>query len=200
MPQLSWLSLYEVGLVDLTPLAALPRLTSLSMTCNSIVDLSPLANLINLTTLDIGKGSSCEVPGQVTDITPLADLVGLATLGLAGQDVDSLAALEKLTHLEFLVLAQSERLASLTGLENAGYLDYAVFTDTLVSDISVLTGHPTLRTLYLSGSPVSDLAPLVTAEALESLYIRVTEVDCALQSENLAALTDRGVDVSSDCD
>jgi internalin A len=201
MPRLSWLSLYEVGLVDLSPLAALPRLTSLNATCNSITDLSPLQNLVNLTTLDIGKASNCiDLPGQVSDLTPLADLLGLATLGLAGQDADSLAALSKLTHLDFLVLANNERLESLAGLESADYLQYVVLTDTLVNDISSLAGHPTLQTLYLSGSPVSDLTPLVTADALERLYVVATELDCTEQAENLATLQSRGVEISSDCD
>ena len=199
MSSLSWVTMSEVGLTDLTPFAALPRLTSLRADCNSITQLSPVASLINLVELSVGKSSSCEVPGQVTDISPLEDLIGLATVDLSGHDIDSLAPLAALTQLEWLILATNRRLASLAGLERARHLQYFVATDTLVSDISVFAGHAALETLWLSGSSVSDLTPLLTATALQELYIRVTAVDCAGQASNLATLEANGVTISSDC-
>jgi Leucine-rich repeat (LRR) protein len=200
MSSLSWVTMSEVGLTDLTPFAALPRLTSLRADCNSITDLSPIAGLINLVDFSVGKSSSCEVSGQVTDIGPLRDLVGLASLDLSGHDIDSLLPLAALTRLQWLILATNPRLASLAGLENASHMAYFVATDTLVSDIAVFAGHPTLQTLWLSGSNVSDLTPLLTASALEELYIRVTAVDCEEQAENIAVLQANGVTISSDCD
>lgn len=200
MTSLSWLTVSEVGLSDLTPFASLPRLTSLRADCNSITDLSPIASLINLVDFSVGKSSSCEVAGQVTDLTPLRDLVGLASLDLSGHDIDSLAPLAPLTQLEWLILATNRRLSSLAGLENAEHLQYFVATDTLVDDISVFAGHPAVETLWLSGSSVSDLSPLLTAAALQELYIRVTPVDCEAQAENLATLEANGVTISSDCD
>ncbi len=200
MSSLSWVTMYGVGLTDLTPFASLPRLTTLDVDCNSYTDLSPLASLVNLVGLNLGKSSSCTAPGQVTDISPLEALVGLADLDLSGHDLDSVTSLQSLPHLQYLVLASNARLSSLAGLENADALDYFVATDTLVSDVSVFADHPTLQTLWLSGSPVSDLGPLLTATALEDLYIRATSVDCTDQASNLAALTANGVSVSSDCD
>jgi hypothetical protein len=200
MTALSWVTMSEVGLTDLTPLAALPRLTSLRADCNSITDISPVASLINLVDFSIGKSSSCEVPGQVTDISPLRDLVGLSALDLSGHDIESLGSLTALTQLEWLILATNRRLGSLAGLERAGHLQYFVATDTLVSDISLFAGHPTLQTLWLSGSGVSDLTPVLTAAALQYLYIRATPVDCEAQAENLASLEANGVNISSDCD
>lgn len=200
MTALSWLSISEAGLTDLAPLAALPRLNTLRLGCNSFTDLSPLASLINLVELDIGKGSACEVPGQVTDISPLSSLPGLATLVLSGHDLDSLEPLAPLTHLRWLILASNERLASLTGLEPASHLRYFVATDTQVSDLSVFTNHPSVETLWLSGSPVSDLTPLLGASALEELHVVATEVDCTEQAENLQALADSGVEVESSCE
>ncbi|HEU5073009.1 MAG TPA: hypothetical protein VFU02_02535 [Polyangiaceae bacterium] len=200
MTSLSWVSMYTVGLTDLTPFAALPRLTDLGLPCNSISDLSPIASLVNLTSFSVGKSSACEVPGQVTDISPLADLVALATLDLSGHDIDSLTPLARLEQLEFLVLASNPNLASLAGLEALDHLEYFVVTDTQVSDLSIFENHPTLETLWLSGSAVSDLGPLLTADSLAELYIRVTPVDCQAQAANLAALAARGVTVSSDCE
>jgi internalin A len=200
MRSLSWVTMYNVGLTDLTPFASLPRLTTLEVDCNSITNVSPVASLINLIELNLGKSSSCEAPRQVTDIGPLEDLVGLASLDLSGHDVDSLAPLEPLTHLQWLILASNPRLSSLSGLESANFLEYFVATDTLVSDISLFANHPTVQTLWLSGSSVSDLTPLLTASSLEDLYIRATAVDCTEQAANLAALAANGVSVSSDCD
>jgi internalin A len=102
--------------------------------------------------------------------------------------------------LRWLILASNANLASLDGLENADDLEYVVVTDTSVSDVSLFAGHQTLETLWLSGSNVSDLGPLLTATALAELYIRATEVDCAAQAENMSALQANGVTVSSDCD
>ena len=200
MTSLSWVSMYTTGLTDLSPFATLPHLTSLDLSCNSFTDLSPIASLINLTSFSVGKSSSCEVPGQVTDISPLADLVALTTLDLSGHDIDSLASLSQLKYLQFLVLASNANLASLTGLEGAGYLEYFVATDTLVSDISVFAGHPALQTLWLSGSPVSDLEPLLSAGGLAELHVVQTEVDCEEQAAIIASLESNEVYVDSDCD
>lgn len=200
MSSLSWVSMYTVGLTDLTPFAALPRLTSLDLPCNSISDLSPIASLVNLTSFSVGKSSACEVPGQVSDIGPLANLVALATLDLSGHDIESLTPLARLEQLRFVVLAENRNLASLAGLEALDHLEYFVVTDTQVSDLSIFEDHPTLETLWLSGSAVSDLSPLLTASSLAELYIRVTAVDCEAQAGNLAALAAQGVTVSSDCD
>ena len=200
MPSLSWITIREAGLTSLTPFAALPRLTSLQVDCNSITDLSPIASLINLVDLNVGKSSSCEVPGQVTDASALEDLVGLSTLDLSGHDLSSLDSLRPLTHLQWLILASNANLASLDGIENADYLGYFVATDTSVSDVSLFAGHQALETLWLSGSRISDLGPLLTASALAQLYIRATEVDCQAQAENLSALQANGVSVTSDCD
>lgn len=200
MTSLSWVSIYGAGLTDLTPFAALPRLTSLQLNCNSITDLAPIYKLINLTTFSVGNDSSCLVPERVTNIGPLRDLVGLTTLDLSGQDIESLAPLAGLERLQWLILANNNNLASLAGLEQADYLEYFVATDTQVSDVSVFAGHPTVETLWLSGSQVSDLAPLLTAEALVDLYVVATPVDCAAQADNLAQLAANGVTVSSDCE
>lgn len=200
MTSLSWVTMHDVGLIDLTPFASLPRLTSLQVDCNSFTDISPIASLINLVQFNAGKSSSCEAPGQVTDITPLADLVGLADLDLSGHDIDSLASLAPLTHLQWLILASNANLASLSGIESAMFLEYFVATDTLVSDVSMFAGHPTVQTLWLSGSQVSDLAPLLTASALEEVYVRATSLDCEAQSANIAALEANDVYVSHDCD
>jgi internalin A len=201
MTALSWVTMGRAGLTDMTPFAALPRLTDLDLHCNSITDISPVASLINLVDFNIGKDSSCEaLPGQVTDISPLEDLVGLANLDLSGHDITSIGSLAPLTHLQWLILAANRNLASLVGLEDASFLEYFVATDTLVSDVSVFEGHSAVQTLWLSGSNVSDLGPLLTASALEQLHIRVTSVDCLAQAENITALEANGVYVDADCE
>lgn len=200
MTSLMSVSMNSVGLTDITPLAALPRLMSVNLQCNSITDISPLGSLISLQTLSLAKGSACNVPGQVTDIGPIGDLVALMTLDLAGHDIESVAPLASLTYLDFLVLADNGKLGSLEGLEALDYLRYFVATDTQVTDVSIFAEHPKLETLWLSGSQVSDLSPLLTAGSLLNLYIGATAVDCEAQAGNLASLAANGVTVSSDCE
>lgn len=200
MTSLRFMAINTAGLTDITPLAALWRLNSLNLQCNSITDVSPLGSLISLMTLSLAKGSACEVPGQVTDITPLSDLVALMTLDLAGHDIDSVTPLAPLKYLDFLVLANNANVAALEGLEPLDSLRYFVATDTEVSDVSIFEGHPTLETLWLSGSQVSDLGPLLTADSLLELHVVATDVDCEAQADTLAALAANGVTVSSDCE
>ncbi|MBN1605021.1 MAG: hypothetical protein JW940_00225 [Polyangiaceae bacterium] len=199
LTSVSWLTVDEAALTDLSPFAALPRLASLYAPCNPLVDLSSVASLINLTTLSLGQDSSCNDDSGVTDITPLAGLKGLVQLDLSGQNIESLVPLSHLTRLEWLVLASNANLASLAGLEPLSRLQYLVVTDTQVSDLSPLAGHEALETLWLSGSMVADLSPLLGLTSLEALYIVATPVDCTAQANNLAALEANGVTVNSSC-
>jgi internalin A len=199
LTSVSWVSIEDAALTDLSPFAALPRLSHLYAPCNPLVDLSSVASLINLTSLSLGQDSSCDDETGVTDIGPLAGLVGLVDLDLSGHNIQSLAPLSQLTRLEWLVLASNANLSSLADLKPLSRLNYLVVTDTQVSDLAPLAGHSALETLWLSGSMVADLTPLLGITSLKNLYIVATPVDCAAQADNLAALKANGVDVTSSC-
>ncbi len=200
LTSVSYLSVDEAGLTDLSPFAALPHLSTLQAPCNPLLDLSSVAALINLTTLNLGQGSQCDDETGVTDITPLAGLVGLTVLDLSGHNIDSLAALRSLTRLETLILASNASLSSLADIAPLSRLNYLVVTDTAVSDLTPLAGHTSIQTLWLSGSQVADLSPLLGIDSLTNLYIVATPVDCAEQANNIASLVASGVEVSSSCD
>ena len=176
MTDLSWVWMDNVGLTDLTPLAALPWLRELSAPCNPVTDLGPLASAVNLTLLRLGQYSDCELPGGVSDLSPLSEHTGLYDLDLDGHEVESLAPLAGLTHLRSLVLDGCAPLASLAGIEGATRLEYLVVSDTAITSLAPLAGLLRLGTLYAYGTGVADLAPLAGHPSLTDLYLGDTLV------------------------
>ena len=86
-----WLSNNQIRCIQ--PLASLHGLTILGLSGNSIQDLTPLARLEHLETLWLNSN-------QIQDIRPLASLSRLATLGLNGnrmEDIDGLLLLPSLS-------------------------------------------------------------------------------------------------------
>ncbi|GEM_PF-4257809 len=210
---------------DLAPLESVVNLTSLSLGQYShcelpggVSDLSPLSAHTGLHSLDLDGH-------EVESLAPLAALTHLEFLVLDGNaPLTSLAGIEGATRLEYLVVSDTAitSLAPLAELRRLGTL-YAYGTG--VTDLTPLAGHPTLTDLYLSDTPVADLGPLVDATALQYVDVARTQVtdlgplvqnpgigqndwvmvdgtplDCAAAAADLATLTDRGVNVYSDCE
>ena len=72
-----------------------------------------------------------------------------------------------------------------------------------VSDVSPLSGLVSLMILRLQGNSVTDLSPLVAnpglADTQDGVWLRNNPLDCEEQAENIQALEDRGVSVSTSC-
>jgi internalin A len=142
---------------DLTPLAELSHLKRIYMKTQGIKDISPLGTLNNLEDLSL-------MDNFITDLSPLTHLRHLKNLQLSGNPIEDLNPLKDLTKLEILWLGETG-LTFLYGhpkpkLDN--------------SDIQVLTSFKALKSLDLSGNPVSDLAPLRELSQLETLNLSRT--------------------------
>lgn len=150
---LSVLQLDDTGVRQLKGLRFATGLRRLFANNNQITDLSELRDLNQLTELQLNSN-------PITDLTPLSALP-LQVLYLYDTDIGELSALSNLTLTNLDVSRTAIR--SLTGLNNVSQLRYlsAAYTD--IADISVLQTANVLRSLYLYGTLVSRLEPLLTS-------------------------------------
>ncbi len=125
-------------------LARMKKVTQLSLRNVPITDLTPLAGLTTLERLYL-EGT------PVTDLTSLSGLTSLESLDLDGTSVIDLKPLAGLTRLERLDLA-STLVKDLTPLAGLASLVELSLSRTVVMDLEPLVGLTRLRWLYLTGT------------------------------------------------
>jgi len=225
MPGLSHLDVRCNPITELSPLAPLVNITSLSIPqgydCElegGVTDLSPLSGLTGLNSLDL-------TGHLIESLEPLRGLSQLEWVVLDNNPtLSSLSGLEESPYLNYLVVNNSA-ITSLLPLSQLTLLESLYASETLVESLAGLENHPALTTLYVADAPFSDLSPLRDATALQNLWLSGSEpselqplvdnlglgtgdyinlsstpLDCVGQADNLAALTARGVTVTSDCE
>jgi len=97
----SYVTLYNTQVSDLSPLAELKNLEELKLGNTQVSDLSPLAQLNNLRELSLYNE-------QVSDLSPLASLKKLEELLLGNTQVSDLSPLMELRNLKVLRLANTQ--------------------------------------------------------------------------------------------
>ena len=140
LTRLRTLLFYNNEVSDISPLAGLTNLEFLNFEDNSISDLSPLARLTNLEYLKINSNS-------FSDLSPLTGLTKLETLYLRNNSISDLLPLVGLTKLKTLYLSNNSisDLSPLTANIGLGTEDTIVIVENPLSDISINTHIPTLR-------------------------------------------------------
>ena len=140
LTRLRTLLFYNNEVSDISPLAGLTNLEFLNFEDNSISDLSPLARLANLEYLKINSNS-------FSDLSPLTGLTKLETLYLRNNSISDLLPLVGLTKLKTLYLSNNSisDLSPLTANIGLGTGDTIVIVENPLSDISINTHIPTLR-------------------------------------------------------
>ena len=186
------LSIDRNQVVDVSPLANLTGLKELHIQNNQIVDVSPLANLTELTDLTLANNA-------ITDFRPLFGL-NLQSVDIDIRQLQELASgeveipdpnleraireetgLPSETPLTELVMSQltaltarTNRIADLTGLEQATNLKSLNLAENEIQDITPLAGLINLESLILRDNPISNLAPLANLTNLT--YINLAGV------------------------
>lgn len=127
LTQLTYLSLGENQIQDISALANSTHLTNLNLGFNHIQDVSVLANLTKLTVLDLGVN-------EIGDISILANLAQLTELDLGFNEIGDISVLANLTQLTILRLGRNQ------------------IRD---QDISILANLTQLTELDLQNTPVS---------------------------------------------
>ena len=133
------------------------------------VNLAPLAQLPHLATIWFG-------PVLESTLPPLPQVTTLTVRGLSGNEAAVFYAFPSLKALH---------------LSGAG-----------VRDISALVGLVALSVLDLSGNQIMDLSPLVSNPGIgngATVDITNNPFSCAAQMQNIAALRQRGVALTTDC-
>lgn len=172
--QLWKIELYRHPVGDLSPLAGLESLINLELFYTETADLSPIAT-VPLRYLNVTGGTrirnlppwspsaplaNLTIGGtSVTDLSPLAALTQLRYLGLHGLDLSDLdlTVLPRLTSLNALYLADATNvdLDALSGLRNLTELSLSGAS--MVSDLSSLANHRSLRVLSLARTGLRNL-------------------------------------------
>lgn len=174
MGTLTALDAPDEGIVSLDGLQHATALARLALSRNEISDLYPLENLAGLTELWLYDNG-------VSDLRPLAGLSALVSLSLEKNAVTDIGPLASLAGLRRVWLGTNK-----------------------IADLGPLQELTDLAELHLLDNRLTDLAPLVANSGLASgdtLDVRYNCLDLAASStasQQLAALTARGVLVESD--
>lgn len=154
---------------SLQGLEACRSLALLDLEGNEIVDLAPLANLPRLQSLDLAGN-------QIQDVTPLGTLAALQYLRLERNqvcDIGPLAALERLNSL-YLSHNQITDIGPVKGLKKLWslYLDHNQICD--LTPVAELKG---LTTLAVRDNQVSDLGPLEQLRLSNFLFLERNKLE-----------------------
>ena len=197
LTQLRELTIYATHVTGLDALAACTQLRELSLYMASADSLSFLEHTPHLTALDLyGKDhrfDSYALVAQLGDLrelnlymNPLALDDNLQVLaGLSSLREIGLGHLDEITNLDFLAnnlylqelkASWTDKLVSIEALRPMLCLQLVDIRDSQVTDLSPLTGKPTIETINLSGTPVTDLSALKGLVSLEDLDVSETAI------------------------
>lgn len=173
----------ESGNLDYSKCSAI---TYLSIGNAYIRDLTGLENFENLTMLMMGGN-------QVTDLTPIGGLSSLKYLDISGMYLKDLNVLSNMTALESLT-ANDNELTDIAGIKNLTALKLLNIENNQIKDIAPVAGLNHLETLSVSNNPLSSggldaAAEIASLQVLEAAGCGLSSVKAfngsALQNVNL---------------
>ena len=168
MTNLTFLSVGEGPISDLSPLSGLTKLRKLKVFGTSNTDLSPLSGLTKLRELTLSHG-------RIEDISALEELTGLTRLWLWENQIEDISALSGFTDLTFLSLGKNNvsDISALSGLTN---LTELFLQDNNITEVSSLSGLTNLTFLDLSANSITDISPLSSLINLRELYLSANSI------------------------
>jgi hypothetical protein len=214
--------------VDFGPLANLPHLTDLWFGPTYETSFPLLAGVTNLNYVVAANNNTAAILRALPSLTAIGGSSGKFTVG-AGFDrgyldfgaADARAALSNLANLKDLELTNQSDISFVSGLTRLttlalGYnvqdisplagltrLTSLDLGNNQIQDLSALSNLTVLARLILDGNPITDLSPLVANSGIgqgDDVSVASTPyLDCASQKNNIAALRQRGVNLTTDC-
>jgi internalin A len=180
LPGLTFLSISNTNVSDLSPVVRLRSLRSLNLWRTEVLDISPLKQVHALQSLD------CSMT-PISDISPLKGLYGLQSLDCSRTAINDLSPLKKLRALQSLDCSRTfvEDIAPLSGLHA---LQSFTCRRTEVSDLSPLAQLFGLQLLNCSRTKVGEVSPLRKLHALRTLDLAWTKVSDLSHLTELYAL------------
>ncbi len=214
--------------VDLGPLAKLPHLTDLWFGPTYETSFPLLAGVTNLNYVNAANNNTAAILRALPSLTAIGGSSGKFTVG-AGFDrghldfggADARAALSNLANLKDLELTDQSDISFVSGLTRlttlalghnvqdisplaglTGLTSLDLFNNQ-IQDLSALSNLTALARLILDGNPIGDLSPLVANSGIgrgdDVSVVSTPYLDCASQKNNIAALRQRGVNLTTDC-
>ena len=204
-----------VGITSIVGIQNLTNLTFLSLDENSITDISLLSGFTSLTHLNLQRNN-------ITDIDALSGLTGLTDLRLAGQilglgvtrpvglqdgvceggHVAAPVTSPPSAPVESPALPLNgpgeNRISDLNAL--SGLTSLTFFTagfPTLTTDISVLSGFTSLECLGLSGDLIPDISVLSGLTSMKELWLWANSISDISALSGLTSLTTLRIDLNS---
>ena len=182
---LTWLSLSENRITDVTSLKDLSNLRYLALDENEISNVSPLRKLTNLAELHLNDNKN------LSDLAPLQNMVNLTFLELHGNIISDISALKGLLNLRDLRL-QENRISDVSALEHLTKLTYLNLDDNYrISDLTPLESLTNLRHLSLDENQIRNISPLRNLTNLRYLALddnRITDISPLKKLTNLREL------------
>jgi hypothetical protein len=173
------------GSLDLRPLARLRRVggqlligctsSGFESSCDSNTSVTSLEGLNALE--EAGRLQVAQLGART--LAPLARLRRVDFLGISAcPELTDLRGLEQLEHVDQIEIAQNPKLASLDGLAPLPMLRSVLLeANPALVDIDALSRSTDgLRSLSLSGVPVTDLSAFGTVESLDDFFLGLTSV------------------------
>ena len=105
---------------------------------------------------------------NLQDIAPIAALLHLDYLALTDNDIEDMSPLNQLPFLTTLVIS-ANAITDLSSLKAAWHLETLKVSQNNITNLSPLSNLTTLRTLDVSGNNITDLSPLSKIPTLEIL-------------------------------
>lgn len=139
-------------------------ITYLSLYDRNIKDISGIEKFTNLKELSLGKN-------QISDISALSSLTNLTELYLQNNQISDISALNSLTRLTELRL-DNNQISDVSALSTLIYLDRLDLRNNQISDVSALSTLKNLYTLYLENNQISDISPLYVIHVFRNSNVR----------------------------
>lgn len=168
--------------------AELATLTELTVFRIGVTDLTGLEFATNLTALRL-------TDGEIEDLSPLSGLTSLKRLVLINHDVVDLSPLSGLEDLEVLTLASND-IADISVLSDLMSLTHLNLQDNRIADISALKDLTNLQVLHLGGNEIEDISPLTELTNLKQLNVGNNPLNAESTDIHIPALEAKGVVVA----
>lgn len=152
----------DLVLEDLSPLVILQNLAELELTVAQGTDLSPLGQLAWLSKLELHALG--EVDAEFT-----TTLSRLLELHVYAQGLKDLSVLRTCPSLKKLTVRAN--LSSLDGIEKLSHLEFLHVADNALADLAPLTHLPELKYLFLQNNRITDLRALARLTKLHRLEL-----------------------------
>ena len=174
------LTLNEIGLTEIPPLAHPETLRRLYIADNKISNISVLENFINLEVLGIGGN-------QIIDITPTAHLMHIEKLYINKNSIEDITPLKAMSKLQRL-WAFDNKISDLTPLSDLINIADIWISGNPITDISPIANLTKLQRLWIGNSLITDISPLKALKQLEDIGIAYNLLVDISPLENLTQL------------